>query len=143
MPAPLDHTGQVFNQGIEALSLNKEKCTPGIRYWRCRCLHCGNKSDVRQGDLGKTKSCGCLKKQKGRLRRSRLTESEILAWADQFIEIHARWPRVGDGEIKQLPSETWRRIDNALRLGLRGLPSGSSLHKLLAKNREQPSQSEP
>jgi len=30
---------------------------------------------------------------------------------------------------------TWRQIDNALRLGLRGLPGGSSLAQLLAHRR--------
>jgi hypothetical protein len=33
------------------------------------------------------------------------------------------------------PGENWRKIDNALRYGLRGLPPGSSLAKLLALRR--------
>jgi hypothetical protein len=32
-----------------------------------------------------------------------------------------------------MPDEKWRNIDNALRYGLRGLPGGSSLAKLLAE----------
>jgi hypothetical protein len=34
--------------------------------------------------------------------------------------------------------ETWRRVDNALRLGLRGLQRGSSLARLLEQQRGVP-----
>ena len=39
------------------------------------------------------------------------------------------------GVIRGTKGEKWRRIGNALRLGLRGLPGGSSLAKLLAAKR--------
>jgi hypothetical protein len=42
-----------------------------------------------------------------------------------------------DGPIADAPIGTsWRQVDNALRLGLRGLPGGSSLAQLLAAHRD-------
>ena len=38
--------------------------------------------------------------------------------------------------IAEAPAETWSKVDNALRFGLRGLPGGSSLAILFADNRE-------
>ena len=41
-----------------------------------------------------------------------------------------------DKDFRDLPlGTTWRQVDNALRLGLRGLPGGSSLAQLLAEQR--------
>jgi hypothetical protein len=39
------------------------------------------------------------------------------------------------GVIKDDLAETWRRVDNGLRYGLRGLPGGSSLARLLDEKR--------
>jgi hypothetical protein len=67
----------------------------------------------------------------------RLSVSEILAWADSHHARTGRWPQVYTGAIwDALPGETWRRIDNALRYGLRGLPGGSSLIQLLSQYRD-------
>jgi hypothetical protein len=47
------------------------------------------------------------------------------------------WPKTSTGEIPECPGETWRRVDNALRYGLRGLGplGGLSLARLLAEER--------
>src|SRR5207248_4545169 len=39
------------------------------------------------------------------------------------------------GPIREALSDTWRRVDSALRYGLRGLPGGSSLARFLAEHR--------
>src|SRR5262249_17244629 len=77
------------------------------------------------------------RKVKLRKRRKRplLSVSEILTWADAF---HARthgWPNLHSGRVRGSLAETWRKVDSALRLGLRGLPGGSSLARLLVEQR--------
>jgi hypothetical protein len=45
------------------------------------------------------------------------------------------WPHRESGQIPGSLGEKWRRVDNALVYGLRGLPGGSSLAQLLAERR--------
>src|SRR5262249_26021345 len=45
-----------------------------------------------------------------------------------------KWPTLKSGPIAEAPGETWRRVDAALRHGLRGLPGGNSLAELLARS---------
>jgi hypothetical protein len=63
--------------------------------------------------------------------RTKLTTAEILAWADAYHERTGEWPIIRSGLIPEALGENWRRVDNALRYGLRGLPGGSSLARLL------------
>jgi hypothetical protein len=69
-----------------------------------------------------------------------LTKMQILAWADAYHAAHGEWPtcRCPEQVIPDTGGERWFNIDQALRKGLRGLPSGSSLPKLLAKYRGVP-----
>jgi hypothetical protein len=62
------------------------------------------------------------------------TESQILVWAEAHRERTGEWPRVRSGPILECPDETWRRIDNALVHGLRGLTGGSSLARLIQEH---------
>jgi hypothetical protein len=64
-----------------------------------------------------------------------LTEGMILAWVDAHYERTGDWPRVDSGALQDAPDESWRGLDSAFRLGLRGLPGGSSLAQLLAEER--------
>jgi hypothetical protein len=64
-----------------------------------------------------------------------LTVERILAWADAFHESHGCWPGTHPKSPAPAPNETWRGIDQALRLGHRGLPGGSSLVRLLIATR--------
>jgi hypothetical protein len=65
----------------------------------------------------------------------RLSRKKILQWADAHFQRTGRWPHRGTGPVLEAPGETWDTIDNALRNGLRGLPGGSGLTRLLAAKR--------
>jgi len=78
------------------------------------------------------------KKRKRKLRRPRapvLDLAQILAWADAYHASVGRWPTLNSGRVSGTLGETWRRVDSALRLGLRGLPGGTSLAKMLVDER--------
>src|SRR5665213_2959303 len=60
---------------------------------------------------------------------------EILEWADAHHARTGAWPQIYSGPITELLSGNWRSVDNALRMGLRSLPDGSSLAQLLAAKR--------
>jgi hypothetical protein len=70
-----------------------------------------------------------------KLLRRPLTVREILRWADLYREGKGKWPSKDSGEIAGTHGETWLRVDNCLRRGLRNLPGGSSLAQLLAEDR--------
>src|SRR5579884_3296996 len=65
----------------------------------------------------------------------RLSRRQILAWMDAHQKRTGAWPTAQTGPVASAPGETWRALDSALRLGLRGLPGGSSLARLLAEQR--------
>jgi hypothetical protein len=68
-------------------------------------------------------------------RRPPLTVAQILAWADDHRVRTGRWPSAASGPVKGVPGEKWHALDGALAKGLRGLPGGSSLSRLLAEGR--------
>jgi hypothetical protein len=70
--------------------------------------------------------------------RPKLTLTQILAWADQHHSRLGSWPHAYAGRVFGKLNDNWRSIDNALRLGLRGLPGGSSLARLLDEKRGVP-----
>jgi hypothetical protein len=65
----------------------------------------------------------------------KLDVEQILNWADQYHRRCGVWPQSGSGPIPDAEGETWYGIDCVLRSGGRGLPSGSSLPRLLAEHR--------
>jgi len=67
--------------------------------------------------------------------RPTLTVEQILAWADAHRARSGAWPTAASGPVRDAPVETWTGIDQALRSGLRGLPGGGSLARLLAECR--------
>ncbi len=68
--------------------------------------------------------------------RPQLTAEQILAWADTHHRCTGRWPVSASGPVTAGPlGLSWRALDSALRLGLRGLEGGSSLARLLAEHR--------
>ena len=64
-----------------------------------------------------------------------LTKKKILAWADAHFARTGQWPNTKSGPVTEATGERWDLIDNALRIGHRGQPGGSSLLQLLAKKR--------
>ena len=75
------------------------------------------------------------KKTPQRLRKSRLTLQQILAWADAHHRRTRKWPRRDSGRVVGGKGEQWQAVDEALRQGYRGLKGDSSLAQLLAKRR--------
>ncbi len=63
------------------------------------------------------------------------TVEQILGWADAYHAAHERWPTVKSGKVAATRSETWLAVNHALTQGLRGLPPGPSLARLLAAHR--------
>ena len=79
-----------------------------------------------------------LEQQRGvahRLHRPRMTADAILNWADAYHKREGRWPIADAGPIPEAPGETWIVVDNALRNGVRGLPGGDSLFRLLKREK--------
>ena len=70
--------------------------------------------------------------------RPPLAVSEIVRWADLYHKSHGTWPESASGPIPEAPGETWKRIQVALERGIRGLPGGSSLKRLLWEQRGVP-----
>jgi hypothetical protein len=71
-------------------------------------------------------------------RRPVLTAAQILSWADAHRGRTGAWPLATSGALAAAPGETWAALNMALRLGLRGLPGGSSLARLLRQERGVP-----
>src|SRR5262245_37497265 len=70
------------------------------------------------------------------LRRPSLTVPLVLSWADAHHCRTGQWPQTTTGWVRDGPlGENWRKIDNTLRYGLRGLDGGASLAQLLERCR--------
>jgi hypothetical protein len=68
-------------------------------------------------------------------RRAVLSVEQILAWVDEHHSRTGRWPNSRSGAVAGQPGERWATLNNALRLGRRGLPGGDSLARLLQVHR--------
>jgi hypothetical protein len=77
--------------------------------------------------------CGALKQ--GPRGLPRLSEGQILRWADAHRRRTRGWPQADSGVVASAPGLTWQGVNKALVRGLRGLPGCSSLARLLAKRR--------
>jgi hypothetical protein len=62
--------------------------------------------------------------------RPDLTLEQVFAWAEAHRAATGRWPCCRSGPIPGAPGEDWNNINNALRLGRRGLPPGVPLSRL-------------
>jgi hypothetical protein len=91
-----------------------------------------------RGLPGKSSLARLLADRRGHVNRAArpvLTEAQVLAWADAYHRRHGCWPVESAGPIPRSRGDTWSSVDQALRVGLRGLPPGSSLARLLAWKR--------
>jgi len=68
----------------------------------------------------------------------KLTLAGILSWADAHYHRTGAFPRCTGGAVEEAPWESWHNIDAILRLGGRGLRSGTSLPQLLHRRRGVP-----
>jgi hypothetical protein len=66
---------------------------------------------------------------------TRVSIREVLRWADLHHQEHGVWPNAESGPVDRVPGFTWAKVDALLRQGRRGLPGGSSLAQLLARER--------
>lgn len=81
-----DLSGMKFGQ-LTALLYDGKKTASGKRKWLCRCA-CGELLYVTVGDLGKTKSCGCLKIVNNKSRsKHNMTDTRIY---NEWIGMKAR-----------------------------------------------------
>lgn len=76
MPKAIDLTGQQFGR-LQVLQLAEHrysKSGTSKRYWLCKCV-CGKECVVNSASLrsGNVKSCGCLKREKDKVKRNHLT----------------------------------------------------------------------
>ena len=69
----------------------------------------------------------------------RLTEKQIVTWADAYFARYGKYPSENAGPVEEAPGEVWINLTSALREGTRGLRGGSSLFKLLVKHGRVPS----
>jgi hypothetical protein len=89
------------------------------------------------------------RRRRNRLAPPELTVQTILEWADKHFHRTGRWPSresgqvvdagswptTSSGPVENVPGEAWHTINHALKRGIRGLPGGSSLLRLLATHR--------
>jgi hypothetical protein len=98
-------------------------------------------SNGHRGLLGGSSLSRLLAEQRGRREHMNppvLTVEQILAWADTHFERTGCWPVQTSGAIAGVPGETWSAVHQALSVGRRGLPGGSSLARLFAAHRGRP-----
>jgi hypothetical protein len=74
-------------------------------------------------------------KKRNRAALPRLSYKKILSWADAHFQRYGSWPNTTSGAVEDAPDERWDLIDDALRAGCRGFPGGSTLLRLLARER--------
>jgi hypothetical protein len=68
-----------------------------------------------------------------------LTLEQVLVWVDAYRAANGTWPVTGSGPVAGAPAgETWRKINQSLARGHRGLPPLGSLYDLLARFRAEP-----
>jgi hypothetical protein len=70
-----------------------------------------------------------------RLHVPRLSEDLILTWADDYFRRTGRWPTEAAGRVPAAPRESWENLSICLRIGVRGLPGGDTLARLLQRRR--------
>jgi hypothetical protein len=72
-----------------------------------------------------------------------LTVGRVLAWADAHRQRTGEWPSADSGRVAGQAGQTWAAVEKALSLGLRGLPGGDSLSRLLVRERDAPRRRRP
>jgi hypothetical protein len=68
-------------------------------------------------------------------RKRPLSVEQILLWADEHRRRTGKYPSADSGQVHDEPAESWNSIDQALLLGIRGLPGRDTLARLLMRER--------
>lgn len=80
-----------------------------------------------------------LKEHRGKRNRKRLpklSETQILRWANKHFRRTGRWPSAtSSGHVGDASGETWVGVNSALQKGLRGLKGGETLAQFLFRKR--------
>jgi hypothetical protein len=71
-----------------------------------------------------------------------LTIPLILELADAHKARTGRWPHRESGPVRGSDGDTWSAVNMALIQGIRGLPGGETLARLLSRHRDAPHPSE-
>jgi hypothetical protein len=98
-------------------------------------------SQGRRGLPGGLSLASLLAKRRGVRNRALpgpLSRMKILGWADAYHGRTGMWPSIESGPIADAPGESWNAVDKALRNERRGLHGGSSLARLLERQRGVP-----
>jgi hypothetical protein len=77
-----------------------------------------------------------LEERRGRrnqARAPRLTEEQVLRWAELHRARTGRLPTWASGPVVGAPGETWAAVASALYAGHRGLPGGETLARFLRR----------
>lgn len=126
MSRVIDLTGQRFGRlVVVARGLNR---TNGRARWNCRC-DCGNSTCVNGYDLrlGKSTNCGCVRKEKGKMRFSTHGLSKILAYS-RWCEMKTRIRR--DPHYSHLSyCPRWQSFDSFYH-DMGDCPPGYSLERI-------------
>jgi hypothetical protein len=93
-----------------------------------------------RGLAGGTSLARLLQQERGVRNRKdlpRLTKAQVVAWAREHHQRTGRWPTDDSGPVVEAPGETWCGIEQALYKGHRGLSGGSSLARLLGREKQR------
>jgi hypothetical protein len=93
------------------------------------CLHSGGR-----GLPGGSSLALLLAARRGARNRTSLPKlriAQIVKWAKDHFTKTGKWPTQRSGPILAAPMETWRAVEHASRIGMRGLPGNSSLAEIL------------
>lgn len=63
--------------------------------------------------------------------KPKLSISLVCSWIQIYHQLTGSWPSQLSGKVHDVEGESWRQIDQALRLGHRGLPGGTSLPQII------------
>jgi hypothetical protein len=91
-----------------------------------------------RGPRGRSSLAQLLSARRGKRNKKRLpplTVGRILRWADAYRRATGSWPTQNSGSVAGSSGETWVNINQALIKGLRSLPAGLSLARILAEHR--------
>ena len=97
----------------------------------------GARMPVREGRTSSRASNGRRQTTARAEPKPELSIVQILAWADDHYTAKGQWPSRASGVVRDAPDTSWSAIDTALYIGIRGLPGGSSIARLLDEHRSE------